>query len=69
MNAQGLQLMGITKTRTTAYQPHCDEEVERQNRTLREMYNCNCNKHDNDQDYGVFVYNASHQQSLENVSL
>ena len=61
--------MGITKTRTTVYQTYCDEEVERQNRTLQEMSAAFCNKHDNDRDYGVLVYNTSHQESLGNVSL
>ena len=30
-------VMGITKTRTTAYHPRCDGQVERQNRTLQDM--------------------------------
>ena len=29
--------MGITETRTTAYQPQCDGQTERQNRTLQHM--------------------------------
>ena len=52
IDVEGLQLMGITKTRTTAYQHYRDEEVERQNRTLQEMSVAFCNKHDNDRDYG-----------------
>ena len=43
---------GNCKTRPTAYQPQCDEEVERQHRTLQEMSAAFCNKHDNDRDYG-----------------
>ena len=30
-------IMGITETRTTAYHPRCDGQVERQNRTLQDM--------------------------------
>ena len=30
-------VMGITKTRTTAYHPQCDGQFERQNRTLQDM--------------------------------
>ena len=44
--------MGITKIRTTAYQPQYDEEVERQHITLQETSAVFRNKHDNDRDYG-----------------
>ena len=37
---RGLQLMGITKSRTTSHQPQCDEKVERQHRTCRK-----CQRH------------------------
>ena len=35
-------IMGITKTRTTAYHPQCDGHIERQNRTLQDMLAAFC---------------------------
>ncbi|CAB4025629.1 Retrovirus-related Pol poly from transposon, partial [Paramuricea clavata] len=62
-------VMGITKTRTTAYHPQCDGQVERQNRTLQDMLAAFCTKHGNDWDLGlnavVFAYNTSRQESLQ----
>jgi hypothetical protein len=53
-------VMGITKTRTTAYHPQCDGQVERQNRTLQDMLVSFCTKHGNDWDLWlnavVFAY-------------
>ena len=61
-------IMGITKTRTTAYHPQCDGQVERQNRTLQDMLAAFCTKHDNDWDLWldgvVFAYNTSRQESI-----
>jgi hypothetical protein len=61
--------MGITKTRTTAYHPQCDGQVERQNRTLQDMLVAFCTKHGNDWDLWlnavVFAYNTSRQESLQ----
>ena len=65
--------MGITKTRITAYQPQCDGQVQRQNKTLQVMLAAFCNKDDNDQDLWidavVLAYNPSRQESPRNVSL
>jgi hypothetical protein len=62
-------VMGITKTRTTAYYPQCDGQVERQNRTLQYMLVPFCTKHGNDWDLllnaVVFAYNTSRQESLQ----
>jgi hypothetical protein len=62
-------VMGITKTRTTAYHPQCDGQVERQNRTLQDMLVAFCTKHGNDWDLWlnavVFAYNTSRQESLQ----
>ena len=62
-------VMGITKTRTTAYHPQGDGQVERQNRTLQDMLAAFCTKHDNDWDLwidaAVFAYNTSRQESLQ----
>ena len=30
-------IMGIHETRATAYHPHCDDQVEKQNRTMEEI--------------------------------
>ena len=65
--------MGITKTRITAYQPQCDRQVERQNRTLQDMLAAFCNEDENDRDLGidaaVLAYNLSLEESPRNVSL
>ena len=62
-------VMGITKTRTTAYHLQCDGQVERQNRTLQDMLVAFCTKHGNDWDLllnaVVFAYNTSRQESLQ----
>ena len=61
-------VMGITKTRTTAYHPRCDGHVERQNRTLQDMLAAFSSKHGSDWDLWldsvVFTYNTSRQESL-----
>jgi transposase InsO family protein len=61
-------VMGIKKTRTTAYHPQCDGQVERQNRTSQDMLMAFCTKHGNDWDLWlnavVFAYNTSRQESL-----
>ena len=61
-------VMGITKTRTTAYHPRCDSQVERQNRTLQDMLAAFSTRHINDWDLWldsvVFAYNTSRQESL-----
>ena len=61
-------VMGITKTRTTAYHPRCDGQVERQNRTLQDMLAAFSSKHGSDWDLWldsvVFAYNTSRQESL-----
>ena len=41
-------LMGIAKTRTTAYHPQCDGQVERQNRTLQDMLAAFASEHRDD---------------------
>jgi transposase InsO family protein len=60
-------VMGIKKTRTTAYHPQYDGQVERQNRTLQDMLVAFCTKHGNDWDLWlnavVFAYNTSRQES------
>ena len=65
--------MEITKTRITAYQPQCDGQVERQNRTLQDMLAAFCNEDENDRDLwidaAVLAYNLSLQESPRNVSL
>ena len=61
-------LMGITKSRTTAYHPQCDGLVERQNRTLQAMLTAFSSKHKDDWDLWldsvVFAYNTSRHESL-----
>ena len=61
--------MGITKTRITAYQPQCDGQVERQNRTLQDMLAAFCNEDENDRDLwidaAVLAYNLSLQDPHE----
>ncbi len=62
-------IMGITKSRTTAYHPQCDGQVERQNRTLQDMLAAFCAEHDYDWDLWldavVFAYNTSRQESIQ----
>ena len=61
-------LMGITKSRTTAYHPQCDGLVQRQNRTLQAMLTAFSSKHKDDWDPWldsvVFAYNTSRHDSL-----
>ena len=56
-------IMGIKKSRTTAYHPQGDGQVERQNRTLQEIIAnfVSANQSDWDQwvDQAVFAYNTS----------
>ena len=60
-------LMGIKKTRTTAYHPQCDGLVERQNHTLQNILSSFVSEHsvDWDQwiDQAVFAYNTSVHES------
>ena len=60
-------LMGIKKTRTTAYHPQCDGLVERQNCTLQNILSSFVSEHsvDWDQwiDQAVFAYNTSVHES------
>lgn len=61
-------IMGITKTRTTAYHPQCDGLVERQNRTLQAMLTAFASTHKDDWDLWidsvVYGYNTSRHESL-----
>ena len=60
-------LMGIKKTRTTAYHPQCDGLVERQNRTLQSILSAFVSEHSTDWDewldQAVFAYNTSVHES------
>eukprot|EP00794_Sanderia_malayensis_P002386 gene2386-biopygen1273 len=60
-------LMGIHKSRTTAYHPQCDGLVERQNRTLQEMLAAFVSSHKDDWDLwvdlAVYAYNTSRHES------
>ena len=60
-------LMGIAKTRTSAYHPQCDGQVERQNRTLQDMLSKFVSNHADDWDQWldpvVFAYNTSRHDS------
>ena len=60
-------LMGIKKTRTTAYHPQCDGLVERQNRTLQNILSAFVSEHSVDWDewldQAVFAYNTSVHES------
>eukprot|EP00794_Sanderia_malayensis_P016451 gene16451-biopygen12126 len=60
-------LMGIKKTRTTAYHPQCDGLVERQNRTLQSIISSFVSEHTVDWDdwlaQAVFAYNTSVHES------
>ena len=62
-------LMGLKKTRTTAYHPQCDGLVERQNRTLQDIITNFVSEHslDWDQwlDQAVFAYNTSVHESTK----
>ena len=57
------QLMGIHKSRTTAYHPQCDGLVERQNRTLQDILSAYVSDHQDDWDQwvhlAVYAYNTS----------
>ena len=61
-------LMGISKTRTSAYHPQCDGQVERQNRTLQDMLSTFVSHHSTEWDQWldpiVFAYNTSKQESI-----
>ena len=56
-------LMGMHKSRTTAYHPQCDGLVERQNRTLQDMLTAYVSQHQHDWDCWVdlvaYAYNTS----------
>lgn len=60
-------LMGIHKSRTTAYHPQCDGLVERQNRTLQDMLSSFVSEHRDDWDLwidlAVYAYNTSSHES------
>ena len=60
-------MMGLKKTRTTAYHPQCDGLVERQNRTLQGIITNFVSQHsldwDNWLDQAVFAYNTSVHES------
>ena len=60
-------MMGIKKTRTTAYHPQCDGLVERQNRTLQAIITSFVSEHSSDWDQwleqAVFAYNTSVHES------
>ena len=59
--------MGIAKTQTTAYHPQCDDQVERQKRTLQDMLAAFASEHRDDWDLWidsvVFAYNTSCHES------
>ena len=59
--------MGLKKTRTTAYHPQCDGQVERQNRTLQNIITAFVSQHSIDWDewldQAVFAYNTSVHES------
>ena len=61
------QLMGVHKSRTTAYHPQCDGLVERQNRTLQEILSSFVSQHKDDWDnwvsLAVYAYNTSCHES------
>ena len=60
-------LMGIQKTRTTAYHPQGDGQIERQNRTLQEILSTFVSEHPDSWDLyvdqAVFAYNTSHHEA------
>ena len=59
----------ISKTRTIAYHPQCDGQIERQNRTLQGMLSSCASKRGDDWDLWLhsltFAYNTSRHESLE----
>jgi len=63
------ELMGLKKTRTTAYHPQSDGLVERQNRALQEILSTFVVEHQNDWDemldQAVFAYNTSVHESTK----
>ena len=60
-------LMGIHKSRTTAYHPQCDGLVERQNRTFQDMLSVFVSQNRDDLDLwvdiAVYAYNTSSHES------
>lgn len=60
-------IMGVTKTRTTAYHPCCNGQVERQNRTLQDMLANYVSSRADDWDLlsdpVLFAYNTSKHES------
>ena len=60
-------LIGIQKTRTTAYHPRGDGKIERQNRALQEILSTFVSEHpdtwDLHIDQAVFAYNTSRHES------
>ena len=61
------RLMGIHKSRTTAYHPQCDGLVERQNRTIQSILSSFVSQHKDDWDnwvsLAVYAYNTSSHES------
>ena len=57
------RLMGMHKSRTTAYHPQCDGQVERQNQTLQNILSSFVSQHKDDWDnwvsLAVYAYNTS----------
>ena len=62
------RVMGITKTRTTAYHLSGDGQVGRQNRTLQNMVSAFVSQHRDCWglliDPVIYAYNTNHQESL-----
>ena len=60
--------MGITKTRTASYHPQCDEQTERQNRTIQAMLSAFASNRRDDWDLWLdsvtFAYNTSKHDAL-----
>ena len=61
------RLMGVHKSRTTAYQPQCDDLVERQSETLQSMLSSFVSQHKDDWDNWVslalYAYSTSCHES------
>ena len=61
------QIMGIKKSRTTAYHPQGDGQVERQNRTLQEILSSFVGEHPENWDLyvdqAVYAYNTSRHET------